>query len=67
MPRYAIYERQQIRVVYFVEAENMDEAHDLVASMSVSDHDGLVKVCETDIEMSRTQVETADGWIMVEA
>jgi hypothetical protein len=35
--------------------------------MSVSDHDGLVKVCGTDIEMSRTQVETADGWIMVEA
>jgi hypothetical protein len=67
MPRYAVYEKQQIRVVYFVEAENMDEAHDMVASMSASDHDGLVKVCGTDIEAERTQLETADGWIMVEA
>jgi hypothetical protein len=67
MPRYAVFEKQEIRVVYFVEAENMDDAHDLVASMSVNDHDGLVKVIGTDIEMERTQIETADGWIMVEA
>jgi hypothetical protein len=67
MPRYAVYEKQEIRVVYFVVANNMDEAHDLVASMGVNDHDGLVKVIGTDIEMERTQLETADGWIMVEA
>jgi len=67
MPRYAVYEKQEIRVVYFVVANNMDASPDLVASMGVNDHDGLVKVIGTDIEMERTQLETADGWIMVEA
>jgi hypothetical protein len=67
MPRYAVYETQKRRVVYFVEAENPDHASDLVATMGVEDYDDLVEVIDTDISMSDMQVETPDGWRMVEA
>ena len=67
MPKYAIYETQRKMVVYYVEAENPDQAHDLVATMSIDDYDEIVTVMDTDIDMSEMRVQKEDGnWEYVE-
>ena len=67
MPRYAVYETQRKMVVYYVEAENPDQAHDLVATMSIDDYDEIVTVMDTDIDMSEMRVQKEDGnWQYVE-
>jgi hypothetical protein len=67
MPKYAVYETQRKMVVYYVEAENPDQAHDLVATMSIDDYDEIVTVMDTDIDMSEMRVQKEDGnWEYVE-
>ena len=67
MPKYAVYETQRKMVVYYVEAENPDQAHDLVATMDVDDYDEVVTVMDTDICMSNMMVQKEDGaWELVE-
>jgi hypothetical protein len=61
MPRYAVYETQRKMVVYFVDADNPDQAHDLVATMGVDDYDDLITVMDTDIDMSEMRVQKEDG------
>jgi len=48
-------------VVYFVDADNPDQAHDLVATMDVDDYDHLITVMDTDIDMSEMRVQKEDG------
>lgn len=68
MPRYAVYETQRKMVVYYVEAENPDQANDLVATMGIDDYDEIVTVMDTDIDMSEMRVQKEDGnWEYVEA
>jgi hypothetical protein len=67
MPKYAVYETQRKMVVYYVEAENPDQAHDLVATWNVDDYDEVVTVMDTDICMSKMMVQKEDGaWELVE-
>jgi len=67
MPKYAVYETQRKMVVYYVEAENPDQAHDLVATMDVDDYDDVVTVMDTDICMSNMMVQKEDStWELVE-
>jgi hypothetical protein len=68
MPKYAVYETQRKMVVYYVEAENPDQASDLVATMNIDDYDEIVTVMDTDIDMSEMRVQKEDGnWEYVEA
>ena len=67
MPRYAVYETQTIRVVYFVEADNHDQAHELVRDMGMTEYDDFVEALASDIRDQMTEVETPDGWKRVEA
>jgi len=67
MPTYAIYETQRVMVVYYVDAENVNEAYDLVATMDIDDYDDRITIMDTDIDKSETRVETRHGiWEMVE-
>ena len=61
MPKYAVYEMQQKMVVYYVDAESPEQAHDLVAAMGIDDYDDMVTVMNTDIDMSEMRVEREDG------
>jgi hypothetical protein len=60
MPKYAVYEMQQKMVVYYVDAENPEQAHDLVATMGIDDYDDIVTVMNTDIDMSEMRVQKED-------
>ena len=67
MPKYAVYETQRKMVVYYVEAENPDQANDLVATMGIDDYDEIVTVMDADIDMSEMRVQKEDGnWEYVE-
>jgi hypothetical protein len=67
MPSYAIYETQRIMVVYYVDAENVDEAYDLVATMDIDDYDARVTIMDVEIDKSETRVEATPGiWEMME-
>jgi hypothetical protein len=65
MPRYAIYETQTIRVVYFVEANTPEQAYIMVDSLGITEYDDLFEVIGNDIDEERTLVQTPDGWDMV--
>jgi hypothetical protein len=67
MAQYAVYETQRIMVVYYVEADNVEEAYDLVATMDVDDYDDRICIMDTDIDKSETRIEARPGiWEMVE-
>jgi hypothetical protein len=65
MPRYAIYETQTIRVVYFVEADNPEQAYIMVDGLGITEYDDLFEVIGNDIDEERTLIQTPDGWDMV--
>jgi len=65
MPRYAIYETQTIRVVYFVEANTPEQAYIMVDGLGITEYDDLFEVIGNDIDEERTLVQTPDGWDMV--
>lgn len=66
MPRYAVYETQKVRVIYYVEADNPDQAHDMVATMKWDEWDELDEIISTDIDMGDIEVQTDIGWELVE-
>jgi len=67
MAQYAVYEIQRIMVVYYVEADNVEEAYDLVATMDIDDYDDRITIMDTDIDKSETRIETRPGiWEMME-
>jgi hypothetical protein len=66
MPRYTVYETQTIRVAYIVEADSPDQAYDMVTSLGVTEYDEFIEAVASDINERRTEVETPDGWRLLE-
>lgn len=66
MPRYAVFETQKIKVVYYVDADTPEQAHDLVATMDWDDYDDVYEVIDTDIDMADIQIKIENGWQLVE-
>jgi hypothetical protein len=67
MPRYAVYEVQKIMVVYYVDADSPEQAHDMVLDLGITEYDDFMEAIDADIDESKTEVETPDGWKKVEA
>ena len=67
MPTYAIYETQRVVVVYYVDADNVEEAYDLVTTMDSDDYDDRITIMDTYIDKSETRIETRPGiWEIME-
>ena len=66
MPRYTVYETQTIRVAYIVEADSSEQAYNLVRDMGMTEYDEFIEAVASDINERKTEIETPDGWRLLE-
>lgn len=67
MPRYAVFETQKVKVVYYVDADSPEQAFDLVGTMTWDGYDDIEEFLSAKSHMQDILVETENGkWVSME-